>query len=950
MKKILRKAAASALSIAMVSVQATAFVGGAGILSMVSPMTVMAEETVTAYWDFKTTGARISVAIVNTTDTVSASNTTGYNLTVNATNGKFDSENRAKDSDVQINSGTVVQIPVKNAGDKIVITPNGGNYDFTIGGEKAVASDGKITYTAQMSDVYNGYVEMVAKGTTYLYRIDLYEQSTLNSVLWNVAGYTLSENMVLQEGSTTSSANYALEVNSNTYTMVMDATNGKIGANTAQWAQFNKGAVLRIPVCSAGDTIKVKAYSGSAYTIGGKPFTGDETAQEYTISKEGYDTAIKQGYIDIISTSDNGYIGSVELDTYGVPGTTSQSEKEGTTSTVSGTLTNIDSSDKAYIVFDGGGSSVYSVISSTGTYSVELTKNVEYSVGIYGGNSAYIPETNKFTPTQSAETFSPDITVVVQSAADTATEHTYMFNDGTVMPKITGIGYTSFTTKDGAVNMTATNSFSYHDNQHGISDRGVAYKFNVNGDCNIVFICCQHGNAGNFSATCSAEGATVTPTSASTQAASDGDTVTFVYKGGSGTVTVTTDSSGKYMHGVKISPLVETVSNVYVGDNTHTPNYSTIAEAVSAVNNMPGTDEVTINVAAGTYDIGTTPLALTRANVKISGASSQSSIIKSSINGATATNDTSGSGTLHSGTLILRGNNATLENITVQNTHQNDNSSALEIYSTGNVIQNSVIDAYRDTLYTSLNSSSAFTGTVIKGWQDVIYGGGTHSFTGCTFENNGIYDTRFFAPTGTDSAPYSFTSTNCTLSSSVATNGNIYLARPWHGSNSSGKNGVLKITNLTIGESAKTGFNNAKNTQGLYGFDKPSTQGTNDTGETSENCRFFVSFSNESNIFYTSYSALNKATAAIAIDINDLKIVGTLDPDVYDLSSDISKIGFIASNNSEKVEMLTDTIYHIGDNYYTVAFAEEVTSLEGINFVPALNYDNMTIVGTVTTS
>ena len=63
MKKILKKAAASALSIAMVSVQATAFVGGAGILSMVSPMTVMAEETVTAYWDFKTMEGKYLISI-----------------------------------------------------------------------------------------------------------------------------------------------------------------------------------------------------------------------------------------------------------------------------------------------------------------------------------------------------------------------------------------------------------------------------------------------------------------------------------------------------------------------------------------------------------------------------------------------------------------------------------------------------------------------------------------------------------------------------------------------------------------------------------------------------------------------------------------------------------------------------------------------------------------------
>ena len=73
-------------------------------------------------------------------------------------------------SDAQFNNGTVIRVPVYSVGDKISIVANY-SYAFTVAG--TAASDLTTQYVASSTDVANGYVEIIATGSAYLYSMSL---------------------------------------------------------------------------------------------------------------------------------------------------------------------------------------------------------------------------------------------------------------------------------------------------------------------------------------------------------------------------------------------------------------------------------------------------------------------------------------------------------------------------------------------------------------------------------------------------------------------------------------------------------------------------------------------------------------------------------------------------------------------------------------------------------
>ena len=122
---------------------------------------------VTATWDFKNVNpSTLSTLSIQKgqTGTV-ASNVEGIELYVIANAGKL----QLRSSDAQFNDGTVIQVPVKNKGDQVVVVSYPNYHYYTIGGINAAADT--ETYEAKQSDATKGYVEIVSTGTAYLYSI-----------------------------------------------------------------------------------------------------------------------------------------------------------------------------------------------------------------------------------------------------------------------------------------------------------------------------------------------------------------------------------------------------------------------------------------------------------------------------------------------------------------------------------------------------------------------------------------------------------------------------------------------------------------------------------------------------------------------------------------------------------------------------------------------------------
>lgn len=123
-------------------------------------------QDVTALWDFRnvnpstlTTEANLERKTGYVTSTVA-----DVKMYVDATNGKF----KQRESDVQFNAGTILQVPVKSAKDMVTVV--GYDVNYLVSGTEATekTTEHKVT-TAEAA---KGYVEITSAGT-YLYSIQV---------------------------------------------------------------------------------------------------------------------------------------------------------------------------------------------------------------------------------------------------------------------------------------------------------------------------------------------------------------------------------------------------------------------------------------------------------------------------------------------------------------------------------------------------------------------------------------------------------------------------------------------------------------------------------------------------------------------------------------------------------------------------------------------------------
>ncbi len=124
--------------------------------------------TTEAMWDFQHANPATlpDVHIEGTTGTVE-STAEGVVMFVDATHGKL----KGRASDAQFNANTILQIPVLSANDIVEVTsyPGYGAERLSVGGEEATGD--VTTHKATTAEVAQGYVEVTALQSTYLYKV-----------------------------------------------------------------------------------------------------------------------------------------------------------------------------------------------------------------------------------------------------------------------------------------------------------------------------------------------------------------------------------------------------------------------------------------------------------------------------------------------------------------------------------------------------------------------------------------------------------------------------------------------------------------------------------------------------------------------------------------------------------------------------------------------------------
>ena len=163
-----------------------------------------------------------------------------------------------------------------------------------------INGDKEATVTVSSAAFEDGYIlltpDTLASGDTgemKIKNLTLVESKDNGDRTWNFRSGSnlMSSNGKLIQGATG-------EVNG----LVIDATTGKFDSTRPDWAQFNTGAVVKIPVKGSCE-ITIGSYKESQATIDGTDVSSTEF--KYTYSGAA-------GYVELVATAD-GYLGSIDV-------------------------------------------------------------------------------------------------------------------------------------------------------------------------------------------------------------------------------------------------------------------------------------------------------------------------------------------------------------------------------------------------------------------------------------------------------------------------------------------------------------------------------------------------------------------------------------------------------------------------------------------------------------
>ena len=277
-------------------------------------------ETVTAKWDFQN-GVPASITSVNIQGTdasgMVASDVDGIQLKVLAavagTNIKlaYNSNGYA-----QFNNNTTIQVPVISDKDVVTVVSYPGQYKYTVGG--TAATDNETNHTATKAEAQQGYVEITATGTAYLYSIQVVQDKDAASQIvadvtatWDYSNADVMAATIALSGSSTEGTVKAVENNGVLMTVL---ANGAAFRNNGNNIQIRKGAEFRIPVKSTEDIVTIKGYPGySYYTVGNNTDEIKNTNDNPLTTYKAKNADVAQGYVSIKSTNDNNYFYSLSV-------------------------------------------------------------------------------------------------------------------------------------------------------------------------------------------------------------------------------------------------------------------------------------------------------------------------------------------------------------------------------------------------------------------------------------------------------------------------------------------------------------------------------------------------------------------------------------------------------------------------------------------------------------
>ena len=271
---------------------------------------------VTATWDFQNlipaSIADVNIQGADATGTVD-SDVDGIKLNVLAavagTNIKLQYNSQGY---AQFNQNTCIQVPVKSTKDVVTVVSYPGQSKYTVGGEDATGQNTFI-HTATAAEVAQGYVEIIATATAYLYSIQV--------VLNEPEGEPVAQDVTAMWDFANNCAQLAPKGEGGTYTaetmasnvegieMTIEYNGGQIKNNDNSY-QVTNGVEMRIPVKSTEDIVTVSGFSGySHYTIGNST---EELTNDQTYKAKQSD--VQQGYVSVKSVNNNNYINYIKVE------------------------------------------------------------------------------------------------------------------------------------------------------------------------------------------------------------------------------------------------------------------------------------------------------------------------------------------------------------------------------------------------------------------------------------------------------------------------------------------------------------------------------------------------------------------------------------------------------------------------------------------------------------
>ena len=275
-------------------------------------------ETVSATWDWQNglpaTITETNIQGTDATGTV-ASDVEGISLSVQASTAGTNIKLAYNSSGyAQFNSGTLIKVPVISDKDVVTVVSYPGQFKYTVGGIEA--TDNTTEHTATADEAKQGFVEIIATATAYLYSIKVVQDKEAAASIvqdvtatWDYANATIMESTMAFSG--TSEAGKVASVENNGIEMIIEA-NGAAFRNNGNNIQVRNGAVFKVPVKNIGDLVTVKGYPGySKYTIGSS--TEVLTDENSYKAKAG---DVENGFVAVTSADDNNYYYSLSVVQY----------------------------------------------------------------------------------------------------------------------------------------------------------------------------------------------------------------------------------------------------------------------------------------------------------------------------------------------------------------------------------------------------------------------------------------------------------------------------------------------------------------------------------------------------------------------------------------------------------------------------------------------------------